>query len=67
MPAYFSDEFVSHFRLSRHSCELLTTDIVASGHVNLGNEFGRAPIRPGKRELVYLGMIANACEKESCI
>ena len=63
MPAYFGDEFASHFRLSRNTCELLTTEIVASGHINLGNEFGRpAPIPPQKQVLVYLWMVANACE-----
>ena len=61
VPADFGDEFASHFRLSRNTCELLTTEIVASGHINLGNEFGRAPIPPQKQVLVYLWMMANAC------
>lgn len=62
VPAYFGYEFASHFQLSRNTCELLTTEIVASGHINLGNEFGRAPIAPQKQVLVYLWMMANACE-----
>ena len=62
VPAYFGDEFASHFQLSRNTCELLTTEIVASGHINLGNEFGRGPIPPQKQVLVYLWMMANACE-----
>lgn len=62
VPTYFGDEFANHFRLTRSTCELLTTEIVASGHINLGNEFGRAPIPPEKQVLVYLWMMANACE-----
>mgnify|MGYP006964543785 FL=1 len=56
MPAYFGHEFASHFR---NTCELLTTEIVASGHINLGNEFGRAPIPPENKILVYLWMMAK--------
>ena len=56
VPAYFGHEFASHFR---NTCELLTTEIVASGHINLGNEFGRAPIPPENKILVYLWMMAK--------
>jgi len=62
VPAYFSDEFAIHFRLSCNTCELLMTEIVASGHINLGNEFGRAPIPPQKQVIAYLWMMAYACE-----
>ena len=62
VPAYFSDEFASHLRLIHNTCELLTREIVASGNINLGNQFGREPIPPEKKVLVYLWMMANACE-----
>ena len=46
VPAYFGDEFGSHFRLIRNTCAFLSTEIVASGHMNLGNEFGQEPNYP---------------------
>jgi len=39
--SYLGDEFRSHFRMTRNTCELLTREIVASGRINLGlNQFG---------------------------
>ena len=63
VPSYFGDEFKSHFRLTRNTCELLTREIVASGCLNVGlNRFGRAPIPPEKQILIYLWMLANGDE-----
>jgi len=63
VPSYFGDEFRSHFRMTRNTCELLTREIVASGHINLGlNQFGRNPIPPAKQVLIYLWMMANGEE-----
>jgi len=62
VPSYFGDEFKNHFRLTRNTCELLTREILASGVINVGNAFGRAPIPPEKQILVYLWMMANGSE-----
>ena len=63
VPSYFGDEFKSHFRLTRNTCEWLTQEIVASGCLNVGlNKFGRAPIPPEKQILIYLWMLANGDE-----
>lgn len=62
VPSYFGDEFKNHFRLTRNSCELLTRAILASGVINAGNPFGRAPIPTEKQLLVYLWMMANGSE-----
>ena len=62
VPSYFGDEFKNHFRLTRNSCEFLTREILASGVINVGNAFGRAPIPPEKQVLVYLWMMANGSE-----
>lgn len=43
------------------------TEIVVSGYITWDNEFGRVPIPGEKQLLVHLLMMANACEKESCI
>ena len=61
--SYLDDEFRSHFRMTRNTCELLTREIVASGRINLGlNQFGRDPIPPEKQVLIYLWMMANGEE-----
>ena len=52
VPCYFGDEFKNHFRLTRHTFELLTREILTSGVINVGNKFGRAPIPPEKQVLV---------------
>jgi len=63
VPSYFGDEFKSHFRLTRNTCELLTREIVASGCLNVDlNQFGRTPIPPEKQILIYLWMLANGNE-----
>lgn len=61
--SYFGDEFKSHFRLTRNTCELLTQEIVSSSCINVGlNRVGRAPIPPEKQILIYLWMLANGDE-----
>ena len=63
VPSYFGDEFQSHFRLTRNTCELLTREIVASGCLNVGlNRFGRTPIPPEKQILIYLWMLVKCNE-----
>lgn len=62
VPAHFGDEFQSHFRLTRNTCELLTREIVATGVINVGNQFGRAPIPAEKQVLAYLWIMANGNE-----
>ena len=63
VPSYFGDEFQSHFRLTRNTCELLTREIVASGCLNVGlNRFGRTPIPAEKQILIYLWMLVNGNE-----
>ena len=62
VPEYFGDEFQSHFRLSRNTAEILTREVVATGNIPYGNNFGRASIPPEKQCLMYLWMMANGRE-----
>ena len=48
VPGYLPDEFRQHFRMTRETCEMLTREIVQTGHIPLGNAFGRRVIAPEK-------------------
>ncbi|KAL9978418.1 hypothetical protein ACROYT_G015931 [Oculina patagonica] len=59
IPRYLPDEFKSHFRMTRETCELLVREIVRTGDIPLGNPSGREVIAPQKQVLVFLWRIAN--------
>ena len=40
IPAYFPDEFKSHFRMTRETCELFTREVMPTGRIPLGNGSG---------------------------
>lgn len=59
VPRYLPDEFRQHFRMTRETCEMLTREIVQTGHIPLGNAFGREVIAPEKQVLTFLWSIGN--------
>ena len=59
VPRYLPDEFRQHFRMTRETCEMLTREIVQTGHIPLGNAFGRQVIAPEKQVLTFLCSIGN--------
>lgn len=56
---YFPDEFKSHFRITRQTCELFTRAVMPTGMIPLGNRSGRAAIPPSKQVLAFLWSMAN--------
>ena len=57
--SYFGDEFAAHFRMTRTTAELLTTEVIQTGKVPTGNPFGRPTIPPEKQVLVFLWAMAT--------
>ena len=52
VPRYLPDEFRQHFRMTRETCEMLMREIVQTGHIPLGNAFGRQVIASEKPEVL---------------
>ena len=48
--AYLSEEFESHFRMTRQTCELLAQEIMHTGRIPTGNTSGRPTILPEKQK-----------------
>ena len=59
VPTYFPDEFKSHFRMTRETCELFAQEIMPTGRIPLGNPSGRPVIPPSKQILASLWSMAN--------
>ena len=59
VPSYFPDEFKSHFRMTRETCELFTQTVMPTGRIRLGNRTGRVAIPPQKQILAFLWSMAN--------
>jgi len=59
IPLYFQDEFKSHFRTTRETCELFTREVMPTGRIPLGNGSVRAAISPTKQVLAFLWSMAN--------
>ncbi|XP_022801459.1 uncharacterized protein LOC111339136 [Stylophora pistillata] len=59
IPLYFPDEFKSHFRMTRQTCELFTRAVISTGMIPLGNGSGRAAIPSSKQVLAFLWSMGN--------
>ena len=59
IPRYFPEEFKTHFRMTRETCQLLVREIIQTGNIPLGNPSGREVIAPEKQVLLFLWRIAN--------
>ena len=59
MPSYLPDEFKSHFRMTRETCELFAQEAMRMGRIPLGNTSGRPAIPPAKQVLAFLWSIGN--------
>ncbi|KAL9964798.1 hypothetical protein ACROYT_G028486 [Oculina patagonica] len=59
VPAYLPDEFKSHFRMTRGTCELFAQEVMRTGNIPLGNSSGRPAISPEKQVLAFLWIIGN--------
>jgi len=59
VPTYFPDEFKSHFRMTRETCELFAQEIMPTGRIPLGNPSGRPVIPPSKQILAFLWSMSN--------
>ena len=61
VPSYLSDEFKSHFRMTRETCELFAQEAMRTGRIPLGNTSGirRPAIPPAKQVLAFLWSMGN--------
>ena len=59
IPTYSLDEFKSHFRMQRSTCEIVVREVMATGNISAGNPFGRQVIDPRKQVLIFLWCMAN--------
>ena len=59
VPSYLPDEFKSHFRMTRETCELFAQEAVRTGRIPLGNTSGRPAIPPAKQVLAFLWSMGN--------
>ena len=59
VPRYLPDEFKHHFRMTKETFEILSGEILRTGHIPLGNPSGRPVIQPQKQILTFLWGMAN--------
>jgi len=60
VPSYLPDEFKSHFRPTRETCELFAQEAARTGRIPLCNTSGRpAAIPPAKQVLAFLWSMGN--------
>ena len=59
VPCYLPDEFKSHFRMTRETCELFAQEAMWTGRIPLGNTSGRPAIPPVKQVLAFLWNMGN--------
>ena len=59
VPSYLPDEFKSHFRMTRETCELFAQEAMRMGRIPLGNTSGRPAIPPAKQVLAFLWSMGN--------
>ena len=59
VPSYTPNEFCSHFRMTRGTCETLCREIVNTGEMPTRNTRGRLLISPVKQVLAFLWSIGN--------
>ena len=50
VPRYLPDEFKHHFRMTKETFEILSREILRTGHISLGNPSGRPVIQPQKQD-----------------
>ena len=60
LPAYTTDEFKSHFRMTRGTFEPLCREVQATGRFPRQNAFGRPPIPLDKQVLAFVWFIVNS-------
>ena len=59
VPTYEPSEFLSHFRMTRGTCEILCREVMNTGRIPAGNTRGRQLIPPTKQVLAFLWSMAN--------
>ena len=59
VPTYEPSEFLSHFRMTRGTCEILCREVMNTGRIPAGNTKGRQLIPPTKQVLAFLWSMAN--------
>ena len=59
VPRYLPDEFKRHFRITKETFEILSREILRTGHIPLGSPSGRPVIQPQKQILTFLWGMAN--------
>lgn len=59
VPRYLPDEFKHHFCMTKETFEILSREILRTGHIPLGNPSGRPVIQPQKQILTFLWGMAN--------
>ena len=59
VPSYLPDEFKSHFRMTRETCELFAQEAMRTGRIPLGNTSGRPAIPLVKQVLAFLWSMGN--------
>jgi len=59
VPSCLPDEFKSHFRMTRVTCELFAQEAMRTGRIPLGNTSGRPAIPPAKQVLTFLRSMGN--------
>ena len=52
-PRYLPDEFKHHFCMTKETFEILSREILRTGHIPLGNPSGRPVIQPQKQILTF--------------
>ena len=59
VPTYEASEFLSHFRMTRGTSEILCREVMNTGRIPAGNTRGRQLIPPIKKVLAFLWSMAN--------
>ena len=59
VPRYLPHDFKRHFRMTKETFEILSREILRTGHIPLGNPSGRPVIQPQKQILTFLWGMAN--------
>ena len=59
VPSYLPDEFKSHFRMTRETCELFAQGVMRTARITLGNTSGRPAIPLAKQVSAFLWSMGN--------